>query len=179
MDPSCRVCADPNRYSVEQTYLESGSGRDTPYTRQEIERHMSHVADPRALRLVTDLANASAVAGRLRALETMAAQIMDAAINPPDILLDGVVIKQQPDLKVALAALREARATIHEMSQITETLSGQNEQAEERPDIDDAISEYLKGKSIGDLGDNQTQTEAQRADNTYGPLAIEAPAPVE
>jgi hypothetical protein len=178
MDPTCPICADPNRYTIEQKYLESGTGRDTPYTRQEIERHMSHAADPRALRLVTDLANASAVAGRLRALETMAVQIMDAALMRQIVTLaDGTQVQREPDLKIALSALREARSTIVEMGKITETLQSQHESDEERPDLDDAIAAYLSGKQIGDLGDLEADEPDDSASPTtpVSPLAIEAP----
>ncbi len=139
---------------------------------------MSHVADPRALRLVTDLSNASAVAGRLRALETMAAQIMDAALNPPPIMVDGQPMKMPPDLKIALAALAQARATIAEMSKITETLAGQNEQAEERPDLDSAIAEYLSGKSLGDI-DLDDVPDEPAPEYEGGPRAILPGEPVE
>lgn len=146
----CMICADPNRYAVEQRYLEDGSGvRDLPYTRQEIEAHMSHVADPRALAMVTDLTNASAVAGRLRALETTAVKIMDLALAPQYVEQpDGSRIVMPPDPKVALAALREARATIVEMGRLTQTLESQHDEAEERPDLDAAIGDYLRGKDI-------------------------------
>ncbi len=170
-DPTtvCEICLDPNRYSVEQTYLESGSGRGTQYTRQEIELHMSHVADPRALRLVTDLSTASSVAGRLRALEVRATQIMDAALANQLVKVGDAIVEMPPDLKIALSALREARATLVEMGKITETLQSQHEHSEERPDLDDAIASYLAGKQIGDLGDLEDEPAAP-----VGPLALEA-----
>lgn len=173
MDPTCPICADPGRYTVEQDYLE-GNHRGTEYSRQAVERHMSHVADPRALSLVTDLANASSIAGRLRQLEVMAAKIMDAALSPPAILIDGKPFQPPPDAKVALQALREARATLDAISKLTATLESQHDPNEERPDLDDAISAYLSGKDIPATtqADENGKSGSQEAS---GPLAIEAP----
>ncbi len=120
------------RYTVEQAYLE---GRRIPegFTRQSVERHMSHAADPESLRLLVGLASSTGIAARLRQLEVAATAIMDAALQA-----------DQPDAKTALAALREARHVLHEMSALTESLeSGHGGDGTERPDLDAAIAAKL------------------------------------
>ena len=116
---------------------------------------MSHVADPRALTLVTDITNATSVAGRLRQLEVMATKIMDAALQPTIKRYynrktnEWYEVEEGPDGRLALAALKEVRATLHEMSALTETLAGQHEAVEERPDIDNLLNDFLRGKMVG------------------------------
>lgn len=148
-DPSCPVCLSPLRYSVEQAYLE-GSGDMRPFRRQQVERHMSHLADPQALKLVTNLTEATAVASRLRQLEVTAMAILDAALSPPPLIVDGHPVAQQADGKLALAALREVRHTLVEIGKLASTLDSRNTSAEERPDLDDAIAAYVGGRMRND-----------------------------
>ena len=90
---------------------------------------MAHVTDAETLRAVTDIASASAVASRLRALESLAYAIIDRA------LVDD-------DGKLALAALREARQVLGDMARLSDALVTHDVGAE-RPDLDAAIAAHL------------------------------------
>lgn len=124
---TCRVCKDPSRYLVESEYI--ASGRTGRYSRQELETHLSHTTSPDALRQVSDLASASAVASRLRQLEGLATDIIEDALA-------------SHDGKLAVSALREARATIVEMSKLSGSLIAHDE-GSERPDLDAAIARAI------------------------------------
>lgn len=113
---------------VEDAYL--NGLRIDRYTRPQVDRHMAHVADRQTLRQVSELASASAVAARLRQLELAATAILDLAIA-------------QADGKLAIQALREARATIATMSQLAGGLAASQSEDSERPDLDAAIAKRL------------------------------------
>lgn len=137
-DACCVIGADPARYIIEQQYL-TGE-RIMRYSRQQVERHLSHSVDQKSLREVTDLAGAAAIASRLRQLELTAARIMDAALSEREVTLpDGTKITQLPDGKLALQALREARSTLAEMAKLSDTLSRAGEKSEENLALDDAL----------------------------------------
>lgn len=137
----CPICADPNAYSIEQAYLE---GKPIPtYSRAQVERHLAHVTDRATLQQVTDLASASGVAARLHQLAMTATGIMDAALKPN---ADGNV-----DARLALMALKEARATLAQISTLTGALEGTGAEGESRPDLDEALSARL-GVLTGQAG---------------------------
>lgn len=159
---SCPVCADPARYVVEQAYLERGqTGR---YGRHALEAHLAHTVDTRALRQVSDLASASAVASRLRQLENLATAVIDVALA-----------QDPPDGRLALAALREARATLVEMGRLSDALQASApDESTERPDLDAAIARVLGVTMSG--ADESTPTHDPEP-HEQAPLALPPGSP--
>ncbi len=106
----------------------------------------SHLFDAATLRIITGLSSASAIAARLRQLETQGSAILDAALAAKDG-------------KLALAALREIRATLTSIGALASTL-GTPAQNEERPDLDRAIADYVGHASEDDARAETHETRA-------------------
>lgn len=116
----------------------TGERRAFPVTRATIERHMSHVTEPEALKLALGMSATVALAARLRNLEAHAAQVLDMAMTPDK---DG---RTNPAL--ALKAVREVRSTIELMGRVAGTLVDRVSHDAERPDLDSQIEAALAAK---------------------------------
>lgn len=135
---ACQICDHPDRYDLELAYM-TGERRAFPVSRATIERHMSHVTEPEALRLALGMSATVALAARLRNLESQATTILDLAMTPdPDT--------KKINAALGLKAVREVRATIELMGRVAGTLIDRVERADDRPDIDKRIEEALAAK---------------------------------
>lgn len=126
---------------MELAYI-SGERRPFSVSRAAIERHMAHVTDPDALRLVFGMSATASLAARLRHLESQATTVLDAAMTPaPD--KDGNL---RMNAALALKAIREVRATIELTGRVAGTLIDRVERTDSRPDIDQGIEAALRAK---------------------------------
>jgi hypothetical protein len=163
-DPTqqCAICKSPFRYKVEDLYLQGDLAyvrQSYHFTRHEVEAHMGHVADPEVLRTIAGLTNATAVAARLRQIEQAQGAILEAALTGVEIEQeDGSLLKVPPDLKLALAATRELRASLVELAKMDDKVDSQQGSSVERVDLDSMLADYLARR-----GHEQARTAAAEA----------------
>ncbi len=116
----------------------TGERHPFPVSRAAIERHMAHVTDQDALRLVFGMSATASLAARLRNLESTMASVMDRAMTPDD---EGKI-----NGALALKAGREVRSTIELMGRVAGTLIDRVERDETRPDLDQQIEDAMRAR---------------------------------
>ena len=142
----CPICLRYDRTEIETAYLIGDRQYDfRPFSRAQVERHVSHTVDPDALRMSMGMASATAIAGRLRHLESATTTILDAAMRPT-VNENGVEMLSDP--KLALAAIKEARATIELTARVAGSLIDRHAEVDTRPDLDAAIADALRARNL-------------------------------
>lgn len=152
---ACPVCRDDTRDSIEIAYITGDVSYHYPYSRGVVERHMSHVTEPEALKMALGMSTAVALAARLRYLENVTMAVLDHALKPSGP--DGTV---SPGL--ALKAVREARALLETMGKVSGALIDTVDSGSERLDIDDALDRALAAR----MGETQPASDPQEAGDT-------------
>ena len=165
----CPICPRFDRTEIETAYLIGDRQFDfRPFSRAQVERHVSHTVDPDALRMSMGMASATAIAGRLRHLESATTAILDVAMRP---ILTEAGTETLTDPKLALQAIKEARATIELTARVAGSLIDRHAEVDSRPDLDAAIADALRARNL------PTPTPDSPAP-TSEPLALmPAPAP--
>lgn len=155
----CPICSHVDREGIELAYITGDRDYAMPFTRAQVERHMSHVAEPEALKLVLGMSSATALAARARHIENMATQILDKAMS-------------EGNANLALKAIRELRPTMELQGRIAGSLVDRVAIDQARPDLDDAIAAKLKVRAT--MGEEQAPAEP-REQLALPPGTTEAP----